>query len=281
MTREISLSVRDHRRVAHFVQQAAGIQLPERKRSLIETRLRRRLKATGYADFSSYLDFALDEAQQTREQVQLIDAITTNKTDFFREPPHFAFLESHIRDHLALRRTIGWERPLSVWSAACSTGEEPYTLALVLSDLQENLPGFCFQIQATDIAPSVLEVARKGVYTTSQVEPVPKALRYRYLLRSRDPRQGLVKMGPELRRVVRFSEFNLIHGNYPDKPVHDVIFCRNVMIYFNNEDRLKIIDRLRQTLYPGGLLIVGHSENIGDQRSYFETLRPTIYRRLR
>lgn len=275
-----SLTDTDHRRVAAFMEQVAGIQLPAHKRTLIETRLRRRLRETAKASMREYLDFALSPAGEAGEQVLLIDALTTNKTDFFREPVHFQYLEQVVREQLAPAADLGWRQPLAVWSAACSSGEEPYTLAIVLRELQAELPGFRFQIDATDIAQSVLATARAGVYRSDRIAPVPEALRRRYFLRSRDPARGLVKMGPALKSAIEFYEFNLITGEYPARPQYDVIFCRNVMIYFNGSDRERIIGQLRASLRPGGLLFIGHSESIGNQRNGFESLIPTVYRRL-
>ena len=280
MIREDRLQPGDHRRVAEFVGAQAGIQLPEHKRSLIETRLRRRVKATGHATFRAYLDFALSPAGRDGEQVLLIDELTTNKTDFFREPGHFNFLNRYVAKELAPHSGPGFSRPLKVWSAACSTGEEPYTLAMVFREIQEEYRQFEFTIDATDIAPSVLEIARKGVYPLGRVAPVSQDLRKKYLLKSRDPEKGLVRVDRATRSTVHFYSFNLITGKFPEKPTYDVIFCRNVMIYFNNEDREKIIRQLRALLRPGGLLFIGHSESIGSQRAAFETLMPTVFRRL-
>lgn len=275
-----SLSAQDHIRVAEFVEAVAGIQLPEHKRSLIETRLRKRLKPTGHASLKDYLDFALSPAGAATEQPLLIDAITTNKTDFFREPTHFDFLGRLVRDRLAPLQKVGWTRPLSVWSAGCSTGEEPYTLAMVLMELQQGLPGFQFTIEASDIAPSVLKVAEKGIYPDTNIAPIPMPLRRRYLLRSKRKELALIRVGPELREAVHFFPFNLRLDEYPRMPQYDIIFCRNIMIYFNNEDREMIVRQFHGALRPGGLLFIGHSESVAHQKLGFESVAPTIYRRI-
>jgi len=150
----------------------------------------------------------------------------------------------------------------------------------VLREVQKDLSSLEFSIDATDIAPSVLETAKKGIYPHSRISPVAEPLRKKYLLKSRDPSKALVRVDRSLRSCVCFYPFNLITGHYPEKPTYDVVFCRNVMIYFNNEDREKILRQLRSTLRPGGLLFIGHSESIGTLRNEFETLMPTIYRRL-
>lgn len=280
MTTIDQLRPADHRRVAAFVAKTAGIQLPENKRSLVETRLRRRVKATGKGNFTHYLDFALSVEGVAGEQLLLIDALTTNKTDFFREAAHFDFLTDYVRGHLARHRQVGFSRSFNVWSAACSTGEEPYTLAMVLSDLSAEIPGFRFNIVASDIAPSVLDIARKGIYPNARIAPVKESLRKKYLLRSRDPAKGLVRVNKALREMVTFSSFNLITGDYSELDHYDAIFCRNVMIYFNTKDREQIINNFQSVLLPGGLLFIGHSESLGVHRQAFETLRPTVFRRM-
>lgn len=280
MRQEEHLQPAEHKRVADFIASQSGIQLPEHKRSLIETRLRRRVKATGHKSFTDYLNFALSPDGAMGEQILLIDALTTNKTDFFREPGHFDFLCHYLRNHWVGHSGAGFASPLKVWSAACSTGEEPYTLAMVLSELRDELGRFEFTIDATDIAPSVLETAKKGIYARSRIAPVAESLRKKYLLKSRDPAKALIRINSSLRACVHFYPFNLITGRYPEKPTYDVIFCRNVLIYFNSEDREKILRRLRTALRPGGLLFIGHSESIGTLRDEFKTLIPTVFRRI-
>lgn len=273
------LSDRDHRRVAKFIEHTAGIQLPLSKRSLIEGRLRKRQRALGYRSLHEYLDFALDTAAGEDELIHLLDAITTNKTDFYREPDHFRFLRRHIQGELAPRRDAGWKRPLRVWSAGCSTGEEPYTLAMELMEARRDLPGFSFEIQASDISVTCLQTAQKAVYAHQRIEPVPMELRKRYLMRSRDKSRNLVQMGPELREKISFRSFNLLTDSYDFKSRFDIIFCRNVMIYFSNEDRLQIAQRFAHALGSNGLLFIGHSETLTDRASGFQQLVPTIYRK--
>ncbi|WP_404416153.1 CheR family methyltransferase [Marinospirillum sp.] len=271
------LTADDHKRVAAFIERIAGIQLPEHKRSLVETRLRRRLRATGYPSIRAYLDFAFSSEGEAAEQLLMLDALTTNKTDFFREPAHFAFLMQHVKNQLAPLKKTGWTRPLKVWCSAGSSGEEPYTLAMVLCELERQLPGFHFTLWATDIAPSALATAKTAVYDHQRIAPVSEALRKRYLLRSKDPKKQLIRMAPELRNRVEFDQFNLITGRYSDLPTFDVIFCRNVMIYFSPEDRDKVVRQLASRLVKEGLLFIGHSESLGSCRAYFEQLIPTVH----
>ena len=272
-----TLTDKDHQRVASFVQRVAGIQLPVYKRQLIETRLRKRLKANGIARIADYLDFVFSE-QGSAEQAALIDAITTNKTDFFREPAHFDYLTGFIIQQL--KRGHYRRGPVKLWSAACSSGEEPYTLAMLLTELQQDWPEFDFSIRATDICSTVLGKAQNAVYRYDRIAPIAESLRKKYLLKSKDPAEKLFRIIKPLRQKVEFSLFNLINDAYPDKPQFDMIFCRNVMIYFNEQDRAKVIRELVSCLVPGGLLFLGHSETVGNQRAGLRAVSPTVYQRV-
>lgn len=273
------LSERDHRRVAHYIEQVAGIQLPASKRSLIEGRLRKRQRKLGCATLHDYIDLALESDNGVDERIHLIDAITTNKTDFYREPDHFRFLRTHIIERLAPRRDRGWREPLRIWSAGCSSGEEPYTLAMEMLELRRDYPGFRFEILATDISASSLDSARRAIYPHSRVEDIPLDLRRRYLLRSRDRMADRVRIAPEVRETVRFDTFNLLTDAYSFASPFDVIFCRNVMIYFNLADRTEIVRRFAGSLVSAGLLFIGHSETLNERGATFEQLVPTVYQR--
>jgi len=272
-----SLTDKDHKRVASFVEQVAGIQLPVYKRQLIETRLRKRLKACGIKRIADYLDFVFSE-QGKVEQAALIDVITTNKTDFFREPAHFDYLTGFIIQQL--KRGHYRRGPVKLWSAACSSGEEPYTLAMLLTELQQDWPEFDFSIHATDICSTVLGKAQSAVYQQDRIAPIAEVLRKKYLLKSKDPAKRLFRIVKTLRQKVDFSLFNLIGDIYPTEQQFDMIFCRNVMIYFNEQDRAKVVRNLVSCLTPGGLLFLGHSETIGNQRTGLRAVSPTVYQRV-
>ena len=272
-----SLTERDHKRVARYIEQTAGIQLPESKRSLIEGRLRKRQRTRGMSSLRDYLNFVFDSAEGEEERVFLLDAITTNKTDFYREPDHFKILRRHIEQNLAPHRKQGWSRPLRLWSAGCSSGEEPYTLAMEMLEVQRQYSTFNFDILATDISVSCLTMAKNATYPHARIEPVSMELRRRYLLRSKDNSRDLVRIAPEVRRYVGFEEFNLLTDLYDFKHKFDVIFCRNVMIYFNNEDRGQICQRFSNALVEGGLLFIGHSESLMDRDTNFRQISPTVY----
>ena len=271
MTNE-TLKLSDHRKVAAFMADHAGIQLPDKKRNLVEARLRHRLLALGFKSMSQYVAFALE--QDSSERRMLVDVLTTNKTDFLREAAHFDVLlntlDAQWPDGAAVR----------IWSAGCSTGEEPYSLAMVLSLYREKCPEFTFGILATDISQSCLAVARQAVYSTDCIEPVPESWRRRFLLRSRDASRPLVRIAPELRQLIRFEPFNLMQDDFGRLDLFDAIFCRNVMIYFSSEDRARLVQRFRNQLKSGGLLVVGMSEGIASNRELFHQVSPSVYQKI-
>ncbi|WPC75052.1 CheR family methyltransferase [Vibrio porteresiae] len=270
-----TLSQADRLRVAQFVDQIAGIQLPESKKVLIETRLRKRQKALGYGSLKEYVDDVLTHRSSEFELTHFLDALTTNKTGFYREAEHFEFLVSYIVKHRMTQAS-----PYRVWSAGCSSGEEPYTLAIELSELAGKLPHFTSEITATDISVSCLAVAKKAIYSHDKIEMMPMEKRRRHLLRAKNKTDPRIMIAPETASHVAFSEFNLKTGDYTAfKQQFSAIFCRNVMIYFSNTDRQTLTDRFAASLKEGGLLFIGHSESLMDQHNRFERLVPTIYRK--
>lgn len=252
------LEPRDFNRLAAFIQGTSGIKMPPSKRTMLEGRLRRRLRALGLDNFADYCRFIFDEGGLDREAVAIIDAVTTNKTDFFREPEHFHFLTDIAIPALAGRHG----RQLKVWSAACSTGAEPYTLAMVLSEYARTAAGFRASILATDICTEVLQKAALAIYPEAMVAPVAMDLRKRYLLRARDRGRAEVRMAPELRQMIRFARLNLMEREYGVERDMDVVFCRNLLIYFDKPTQQAVLSRLCAHLHSGGYLFLGHSETI-------------------
>lgn len=276
-TTEDNLSPRDHKRVSDFVDAMAGIQLPESKKSMIEGRLRKRQRMLGLDSLHAYIDHVLDSPEGAIEQPYLLDAITTNKTDFYREIGHFKFLHNYITDALVSSGRITTTQPFRIWSAGCSSGEEPYTLAFEMMEISQAFPDFRFEIYATDISISCLKTAATGIYPHEKIESMPLALRRKYLLRSKEKSKNLIRISPEVRQCVKFFEFNLLTGNYHFNHIYDVILCRNVMIYFSDEGRSTVIQGFHKTLAHNGLLILGHSESLANKTSIFTQLQPTIY----
>jgi chemotaxis protein methyltransferase CheR len=274
---EESLSARDFARLSELIYTRAGINLGPEKKTMVEVRLKRRLRSLNMPSYRDYCEFIFSRKGLQDELVYLIDVITTNKTDFFREPAHFDFLRQRALPELC-EKAVG-ARPLMVWSAGCSSGEEPYTLALVLSEYAGMHPGFRFSILATDISTTVLEKARLGVYTEECVSPIPLALRQKYLLRSRGGESSRVRIAPELRRTVEFRRLNFMDADYGVTDKVDAIFCRNVLIYFDRSTQQAILRKLIAHLVPDGYLFVGHSETLHDMSLPVFPVAPALYRK--
>jgi len=274
------LSQRHFQRLAAFIENYSGIKIPPTKITMVEGRLRRRLRATGVSTLKQYCDYLFDRNGLASETVPLIDVMTTNKTEFFREPDHFRFLTEHAVPAL-MARPGGKSRSVRVWSAACSTGAEPYTIAMVLADLGQHLAsGFRFDIMATDISTEVLDTAVAGIYPEAMIQPVPPEFRHRYVWRSKDRSRHLVRMAPEMRAAVRFARINLMEPPYPIDREMDIIFCRNMLIYFDKPTQETVLQRLCEHLRPGGFLFLGHSETIAGYDLPVQPAGPTAFLRL-
>jgi chemotaxis protein methyltransferase CheR len=274
---EESLSARDFARLSELIYTQAGISLGTEKKTMVEVRLKRRLRSLNMPSYHDYCEFIFSRKGVQDELVFLIDVITTNKTDFFREPAHFDFLKRQALPELCAR-TAG-VRPLMIWSAGCSSGEEPYTLAMVLSEYSGVQPGFRFSILATDISTAMLEKARLGVYTEECASPIPLALKQKYLLRSRGAESCRVRIVPELRRTIEFRRINFMDADYGVAEKADAIFCRNVLIYFDRPTQQAILRKLIAHLVPDGYLFVGHSETLHDMSLPVVPVAPALYRK--
>ncbi len=244
---------------------------------MLEIRLRRRLHSLALSSCSEYCKYLFSPVHHNQEIVQLIDSVTTNKTDFFREPEHFDFLLNRALPDLAARH--GAVRKSAFWSAGCSTGEEPFTLAMLLTEYAQEHSGFRFSILATDISTAVLSKASLGVYKSEAVRPVPQDLRKKYLLRSRDPASDLVRVVPELRAKIDFRRLNFMQAEFPVAEPLEVIFCRNVIIYFDRATQVRLLSRLTQHLLPGGYFFAGHSESLQNMDLPLTAAGPSVYRR--
>jgi len=272
------LSDRHFRTIAELVDEQVGIKLPAGKRLMLEGRLLKRVRALNYSDVNEYVEHLFDAANFDTELIHLIDCVTTNKTDFFREPSHFSFMKNVAVPEIMRRRGRG-TRPLKIWSAACSTGMEAYTIAMVLDDMIFSGASFQFSVLGTDISTSVLHLAEAGIYTPEMIAPVPPEFVKRYFLSSKDPNQDEVRVVPRLRRCANFMRMNLMDEVYPVDRDVDIIFCRNVLIYFDKPTQQKVVEQLCSHLRPGGYFIVGHSESmINNDATPMKQLQPTIFR---
>jgi chemotaxis protein methyltransferase CheR len=271
----------DFARVAKFIEGTTGIKVPPGKKTMVEGRLRRRARALGCANLDDYCKLVFEQGGFDAESVHLIDAVTTNKTDFYREPSHFTYLTEHCLPEATADGAGSAGRPYKVWSAACSIGAEPYTLAMVLADFAATRSsGWKFSILASDISTAVLAKAARAVYPEEMIEPVPYEVRKRHLLRARDKSRKLVRIGPELRQKVDFLHLNLMDPHYPADRDFDAIFCRNLLIYFDKDTQEAVVGRLCRHLRPGGYLFLGHAESLAGKDHPLEWLGDAIFRRI-
>jgi chemotaxis protein methyltransferase CheR len=276
----VEMTERDFRRLSSFISDRCGIKLPPAKKTMLEGRLRKRLRALGLNDFGAYCDYVFSRSAGDPEHLHMIDAVTTNKTDFLREPQHFDYLTRKAVPHLLEVYGLGRKTGLNIWSAGCSTGEEPYTLAMCLSEFARTTGSIDFRILATDISTMVLDIARRGIYEHEKVEPIPLSWRQKYLLRSKDRTKGLVRIVPELRNLVKFQHLNLLADDFGHQEPQAVIFCRNVLIYFHRPTQLEVLQRLCRYLVPSGYLFVGHSETLHGLDLPLVQAAPTIYQKI-
>jgi chemotaxis protein methyltransferase CheR len=271
------MSLGDFNRLSKLIREQYGVNLPPAKKFLLESRLQSRLKALGMDRFHDYCDWVLTPEGHKAEGAHMMDLVTTNKTDFFREPHHFDFLQNHILpDYSQGIHT----RNLKVWSAGCSSGEEPYTLAMVLENYAEAQTLPHFSVYATDISNQVLDAARLGIYSEDRAAGIPVAFRQKYLLKSKDRLRTSVRMSPLIRSKVHFDRLNLMQENYNCPYDFDIIFCRNVLIYFDKPTQELVIQKLCSHLRRGGFFFLGHSESTMNMNVALKQLRPTIFEKI-
>jgi chemotaxis protein methyltransferase CheR len=275
-----AMSPKEFDRLSEFIIDHCGIKMPPAKKIMLESRLQKRLRNLGMASFREYCELLFDSPEGGSELVHMIDAVTTNKTDFFREPVHFQFLTETALPEFVTDTAIGGRKKFIVWSAGCSSGEEPYSLAMVLNEFALLHPDFQYSILATDISTRVLEKARSGIYDQHLVEGVPQSLKQKYFLRSKDREKRLVRVVPELRSRISFQRVNLMdeHLIVPEKV--DAIFCRNVIIYFERATQYQLLSRLCHCLKTGGCLFLGHSETVHGFDLPLVRIASTIYRKM-
>jgi chemotaxis protein methyltransferase CheR len=247
--RDENISTRDFGRLRSLIYAQSGISLNAEKKTMLEPRIKRRLRNLNLNSFGDYCDYLFGPHGEKEELVHLLDVVSTNKTDFFREPEHFEFLVEKAIPDLVARNESG--RPLLIWSAGCSTGEEPYTLAK----------------------------AERGVFRSEVAGPVPSDLRRKYFMRSRDRNSNVLRVVPELRQLVEFRRLNFMDADFGLSQKADVIFCRNVIIYFDRPTQERIVQKLAAQLLPGGYAFVGHSETLHDMDVPLAPVAPALYRK--
>lgn len=273
--------IRDHdyEFIRQLVYRRSRINLGPDKRELVTARLNKRLRATKISSISDYCRYLQDQTDE-EELANLIDVISTNHTYFFREAEHFEFLRSHILAEMVLRRAKEHWPCFNVWSAACSSGEEPYSIAITLAEfVQKNRIIWPWRVEATDISHRVLQKARIGVYREDAIAKVPRETFSAHFQKGFGPQAGNYRIKPQLAEMVTFRQLNLMEDDPPVRDPFHVIFCRNVMIYFDHPTQEELVQRLARRLVPGGYLLVGHSESLTAVHHGLEVVRPAIYRR--
>jgi chemotaxis protein methyltransferase CheR len=270
-----TLSSRDMNRLRNLIYEQCGITLAEDKRTMLEGRLRRRLRTLNLASYSEYCNYLFDgQGHDAEEMVHLIDAVSTNKTDFFREKDHFEYLAAKALPDITQRHG----NEFRIWSAGCSSGEEPYTMAIVLNEYARTHAGFRYRIFATDISTVILEKAAQAIYPDTLVAPVPQELRRRYFMRSKDPESNLMRVVPELRGKIEFQRLNLME-EFGLKEQFHAIFCRNVIIYFDRPTQERLFQRFSRQLVDGGYVFIGHSESLSNMNVPLAPIAAALYKK--
>lgn len=272
---EVVLSEKDFRMISDLVYKHCGINLHEGKKELVRARLAKRLRLGKIKTFPEYIKHVLED-KSGREFSILVDSLSTNLTSFFREGQHFDFLNNNFLPALLDRKLKTGNRRIRTWSAGCSSGEEPYSIAITLLEAVAGRERWDVRILASDISTEILETARKGIYPEDRVEPVSPMLRNKYLTCQRDNGKKLYEVNRQLRDIIVFRYLNLM-GEWPIKPPLDFIFCRNVMIYFDKPTQERLISRYWHLLDSGGVLFTGHSESLTGIEHKFKYVQPTIY----
>jgi chemotaxis protein methyltransferase CheR len=264
---ECELTPAQFARITGLLYEHAGIRMREGKEGLVRARLAKRLRKLGLPDFDAYLAY-VDGEKDRREFAEMIDALTTNKTSFLREASHFDYLRDAVFPRLS--------GPVRIWSAGCSSGEEPYTLAMLLQEASDKSPMRDARILATDISHRVLATAKAGVYPAEVMSDVPAPWLQRYWSRRTDGARDVFEAGPVLRKLVHFAKLNLME-KWPMQGPFDAILCRNVMIYFDKGTQQQLVERYHALLKPGGHLFVGHSESLTGLTHRFRYVQPAVY----
>ncbi|MCG8307028.1 MAG: chemotaxis protein CheR [Cytophagales bacterium] len=270
----IRLTNHEFNRLSVFIENKYGIRMPISKKSMLQGRLQKRLKALNISDFKTYNDYLFSVEGLSNELSNMIDEVSTNKTDFFREKIHFDFLTSDgLKQYLNDNR----KNNLSVWSAACSSGEEPYSISITLNEYKAIHRNIDFQILGTDISNKMISFAQKGIYGMDKASAIPQNLLKKYFLRGKNQYTNKVKVKDILKNNVVFKDFNLLSANYHKAGKHDIIFCRNVLIYFDQNLQYRVLRNLCQQLRPGGYLFLGHTESIIGFSLPLIQVKPSIF----
>ena len=263
-------------KLADFIYDEYGIRLAPIKKTMLEGRLQKRLRYNNIATFKEYIEFLFSDDGMHKELIHMVNVVTTNKTDFFRENEHFEFLSDEILPEFAEESP---NQTFKVWSSASSSGEEPYTAAMVIEEFNAGQKKISYQIHATDLSTDILQKAVEAVYSLARAVDIPLTLKQKYLLKSKDKDKVTVRIKKHLRDKVAFHRLNLMNDSYNVPKDFDLIFCRNVLIYFDKKTQEKVINKLCKHLKPGGYFFLGHSESVTNMSVPLEHIKPTIFRK--
>lgn len=265
----------DFDRISTFIYNELGMKMPPQKKVLLEGRLYRRLRELNFDTYKDYIDFVFTKGDLNGELITMFDLITTNKTDFFRESQHFDFFANFFLKDFKMRSS---DKKLKIWSAGCSSGEEVYTLAMVCNEFKIQNPDFDFHILGSDISSRMITAASLAIYPESHIADISYDYKRKYLLKSKDHTRKTVRITPELRTKTSFIRHNLMNNNYSEFEMYDVIFCRNVLIYFDADTQKLVIKKLVNRLKLGGYLFLGHSETVNNTAVFdLQHIQPSVY----
>lgn len=273
------ISDRDFYRLSKFIQAECGIRMPKSKKTFLESRLQKRMRRLGMKSFSEYCDYVFSPRGIECEQPNMIDVVTTNETYFFREFESIDYLVKIALPELLNTHGSGIREKLILWSAGCSSGEEPFTLAMALNEFAGKYQGFNFSILATDISTRVLETARRAIYKQGRVASVPTTLKEKYFMRCRDKNKKIMRVVPEMRALVKYRRLNFMENDFGIRDLMDIIFCRNVIIYYDKATQEKLINRFCSHLKPGGYFFTGTSESLTGLDVPLARVSTSIYRK--
>lgn len=269
------LDIKCFTKLSQYIDSNLGIKMPETKKIMLESRLQKRLKALELGSFDDYCNILLSANGKNEESVEFFNAVTTNKTDFYREIAHFHYLTKDVLPDLVSKG----HKNLNIWSCACSSGEEPYTLAFELDQFKKSHSTVGCSILATDISTRVLKRAKEGVYPKEHVEVIPQNILSSYFSQEQGVRDIEFRVKPSVKQMIKFARFNLMNKSYPDNGKYHIIFCRNVLIYFNRERQEMIIKNLLTQLHPDGYLFLGHSESMAGMNLNLKAVHSAVYQK--
>jgi len=267
----------EFKRISEFIQTNFGIKLPDQKRIMVQGRLHKRLAALDMNSFAAYVHYLFSEEGMVKEIPVMVDLISTNKTNFFRESAHFNTLTEIVLPELIKLRQFS---TLNVWSAGCSSGEEVYTLAMVIHNFFEHINSYNYKILGTDISRRMLEKASKAIYDYKDVENMPLYLKKKFLLKNKNKDIKKVRIVPALRNKTRFAYLNFMANEFNLEQKFDIVFCRNVIIYFERHIQKEVLRKIIDQIKPNGYLFLGHSESITDMGFPLKKISPTVFKKL-